>query len=225
MTQRFVCSADEHRKRLTLDDELPKTLHELQKLPEKLTDIFKAIDQRELPYRTKAAEMNAKELAFMTLACETSDVHENGSLFLGKVEPLLRALKQTGMLEKQIWEIQLSLKRAGYIRLHANYNTFDIDPAWSTAASEFTITPLGFKTWLIRKYGQGPYLEMVRNVENTRDEYLKSGVLTVAAWAERLKLPPFTRAEDFARRATITCSTQYQSEHILEPSMLTPLTF
>lgn len=43
MAQRFVCSADEHRKRLTFDDEMPKTLHELQKLPEKLTDICKAI--------------------------------------------------------------------------------------------------------------------------------------------------------------------------------------
>ena len=45
-TQRFVCSADEHRKRLTFDDEMPKTLHELQRLPEKLTDICKAIQER-----------------------------------------------------------------------------------------------------------------------------------------------------------------------------------
>jgi hypothetical protein len=46
MTQRFVCSADEHRKRLTFDDEMPKTLHDLQKLPEKLMDICKAIQER-----------------------------------------------------------------------------------------------------------------------------------------------------------------------------------
>lgn len=45
-TQKFVVSADEHRKRLTFDDEMPKTLHDLQKLPEKLTDICKAIQER-----------------------------------------------------------------------------------------------------------------------------------------------------------------------------------
>ena len=45
-TQRFVCSADEHRKRLTFDDEMPKTLHDLQKIPEKLTEICKAIQER-----------------------------------------------------------------------------------------------------------------------------------------------------------------------------------
>ena len=46
ITQRFVCSADEHRKRLTFDDEMPKTLHDLQKIPEKLTEICKAIQER-----------------------------------------------------------------------------------------------------------------------------------------------------------------------------------
>jgi hypothetical protein len=45
-TQRFVCSADEHRKRLTFDDEMPKTLHDLQEIPEKLTEICKAIHER-----------------------------------------------------------------------------------------------------------------------------------------------------------------------------------
>jgi hypothetical protein len=43
-TQRFRCSADEQRSRLTFDQELPKTLHELQKLPEELDKIRKAIE-------------------------------------------------------------------------------------------------------------------------------------------------------------------------------------
>jgi hypothetical protein len=42
-SQRFRCSADEYRSRLTFDQELPKTLHELQKLPEELEKIHKAI--------------------------------------------------------------------------------------------------------------------------------------------------------------------------------------
>jgi hypothetical protein len=46
ITQPFVCSADEFRNRLTFDDEMPKTLHDLQALPEKLTDICKAIQER-----------------------------------------------------------------------------------------------------------------------------------------------------------------------------------
>jgi hypothetical protein len=41
--ERFRCSADEHRSRLTFDQELPKTLYELQKLPEELEKIHKAI--------------------------------------------------------------------------------------------------------------------------------------------------------------------------------------
>jgi hypothetical protein len=45
MKQRFLCSADEYRNRLTFDDEMPKTLHDLQKLPDKLTDICKAIQR------------------------------------------------------------------------------------------------------------------------------------------------------------------------------------
>jgi hypothetical protein len=41
---RFRCSADEHRSRLVHDEELPYTLHELQKLPKHLTEIRKAIE-------------------------------------------------------------------------------------------------------------------------------------------------------------------------------------
>ena len=44
-TQRFRCSADEHRNRLTFDRELPKTLHELQKLPDELAAIRTAVEQ------------------------------------------------------------------------------------------------------------------------------------------------------------------------------------
>lgn len=44
--QRFVCSADEHRKRLVHDDEMVRTLYDLQKIPEKLDDISKAIRER-----------------------------------------------------------------------------------------------------------------------------------------------------------------------------------
>jgi hypothetical protein len=44
--QRFICSADEYRKRLTFDNEMPRTLHELQKLPKELTEICAAIRDR-----------------------------------------------------------------------------------------------------------------------------------------------------------------------------------
>lgn len=43
-TQRFRCSANEHRKRLVHDEELPYTLYELQKLPKELAEIRKAIE-------------------------------------------------------------------------------------------------------------------------------------------------------------------------------------
>jgi hypothetical protein len=46
MSQRFLCSADEHRTRLMHDDELPRTLYDLQQLPQKLTEICKAIRER-----------------------------------------------------------------------------------------------------------------------------------------------------------------------------------
>jgi hypothetical protein len=41
--QRFKCSADEHRASLTYDDEMTRTLYDIQKLPKGLTDIAKAI--------------------------------------------------------------------------------------------------------------------------------------------------------------------------------------
>ena len=44
-SQRFLCSADEHRNRLVFDDEMVKTLRDLQELPDKLTDICKAIQK------------------------------------------------------------------------------------------------------------------------------------------------------------------------------------
>jgi hypothetical protein len=37
--QKFVCSTQEHQKRLLHDEELPKTLYDLQKVPEQLEKI------------------------------------------------------------------------------------------------------------------------------------------------------------------------------------------
>jgi hypothetical protein len=42
---KFICSADEHRKRLVHDDELPRTLYDLQKIPQSLSEIQKAIHE------------------------------------------------------------------------------------------------------------------------------------------------------------------------------------
>jgi hypothetical protein len=39
LRQKFVCSTQEHRKRLLHDEELPRTLYDLQKIPEKLEKI------------------------------------------------------------------------------------------------------------------------------------------------------------------------------------------
>ena len=43
--QRFICSADAYRHRLLHDDELPRTLYDLQKIPERLTEIREAIEK------------------------------------------------------------------------------------------------------------------------------------------------------------------------------------
>jgi hypothetical protein len=43
MKQEFICNADEHRSRLTHDDEMPRTLYDLQKIPRELEEIRKAI--------------------------------------------------------------------------------------------------------------------------------------------------------------------------------------
>ncbi|MCE5309355.1 MAG: hypothetical protein LLG20_17075 [Acidobacteriales bacterium] len=133
--------------------------------------------------------MTTKEMEFMVLACETSDARENGSLFIGDVEPLIATMNQKGYDEKEVWHCQLALKRSGYIRLHANYNVEDVDPAWSRAAPEFTITPDGLQWWFIRKYGRARYSRMVNDLKRTRDECLRNGILTVAAWAEKLNMP------------------------------------
>src|ERR1035441_10147345 len=128
--------------------------------------------------------MTAMELQLMILACETSDGYETGTLFIGDVEPILAALSQKGMTEKQVWQCQLSLKRAGYIRLHANYNVEDVDPQWSQAAPDFTIAPLGMRWCLIHKYGKSEYSEMVSRIRETRHQ--SAG--PVADWAKRLNL-------------------------------------
>jgi hypothetical protein len=43
ISQKFICSADEHRSRLVHDDEMPRTLYDLQKIPQELAEIRKAI--------------------------------------------------------------------------------------------------------------------------------------------------------------------------------------
>jgi hypothetical protein len=43
MSQPFKCSADEHRASLAYDDEMTRTLYDLQKLPKGLAEIVKAI--------------------------------------------------------------------------------------------------------------------------------------------------------------------------------------
>ena len=39
----FICSADEHRRRLVYDDEMPRTLYDLQQIPRELKEICQAI--------------------------------------------------------------------------------------------------------------------------------------------------------------------------------------
>jgi hypothetical protein len=52
--QKFICSVDGHQKRLLHDDEMPKTLHDLQEIPTKLSRIadvlaaYKTIDTTHL---------------------------------------------------------------------------------------------------------------------------------------------------------------------------------
>jgi hypothetical protein len=41
--RQFICNADDHRHGLSFDDELPKTLHDLQRIPQSLEDIRNAI--------------------------------------------------------------------------------------------------------------------------------------------------------------------------------------
>jgi hypothetical protein len=45
LRQRFICSTQEHVKRLMHDEELPKTLRDLQKVSEQLEEIAKALNQ------------------------------------------------------------------------------------------------------------------------------------------------------------------------------------
>jgi hypothetical protein len=97
--------------------------------------------------------MTDKEHQFMILACETSDAQVSDPLFLGSVDPILAALKEKGITEKEVWECQLSLKRDGYIRLYANYNIEPVEPTWSRAAPEFKITPKGVEWWRMRQRG------------------------------------------------------------------------
>jgi hypothetical protein len=49
--QEFICSVDGSQKQLVHDDELPKTLYELQKLPEELNRIARILEQSNSPSR------------------------------------------------------------------------------------------------------------------------------------------------------------------------------
>jgi hypothetical protein len=55
--------------------------------------------------------MTDNEVAFMTAASEASDA-QGGSAFVGDVSAILAKLNQKGLTEKQVWQCQLSLKRA-----------------------------------------------------------------------------------------------------------------
>ena len=127
--------------------------------------------------------MTNSEVAFMTAASEASDA-QGGDAFVGDVSAILEKLKQTGITEKQVWQCQLSLKRAGYISLHANYNVEDVDPQWSQAAPHFTIAPLGMRWCLMHKHGQSEYSQLVTNIRETRHQ--SAG--PVADWAKRLNM-------------------------------------
>ncbi|MGA2146924.1 MAG: hypothetical protein ABSH49_18390 [Bryobacteraceae bacterium] len=134
-----------------------------------------------------ANAMTNAEIAFMIAACEASDAQENGSLLIGSVDPILAALSQKGLTEKQVWQCEVSLERSGYIEI-PGYDRNDVDPAWSRA-EVFDISRIGLRWWLIRKYGQAAYSKMVSDVRRTRDECLRNNVMLVADWAERLGLP------------------------------------
>jgi hypothetical protein len=132
--------------------------------------------------------MTSCESDFLTIACETLDAQENESLFIGSVDPLLVALSHKGMTEKQVWECQLSLKRAGFIRLFANFNVEPVDPTWSRAAPEFAITSVGLRWWLIRKHGQAEYSKMVSDIKRTKNESERNGIM-FPVWVDQLQLP------------------------------------
>lgn len=119
----------------------------------------------------------------MTAASESSDAH-GGSEVVDDVATILTKLGQEGMTEKEVWNGQLSLKRAGYIRLHANYNVENVDPGWSQAAPEFTITPLGMRWCLMREYGKSEYSKLVSDIRATKNQ----NIGLVADWAKRLKI-------------------------------------
>lgn len=45
LCQKFICSVDAHQKRLVHDDELPRTLHDLQEIPKELSRIGDALQR------------------------------------------------------------------------------------------------------------------------------------------------------------------------------------
>jgi hypothetical protein len=115
--------------------------------------------------------MTNDERTFLIAACEVSDNQERDPLFIGTLDPILAALSQKGMTEKQVWQCQVSLERSGYIDI-PGYDRINVDPAWSRA-EVFHISRAGLRWWLIRRLGKAEYYK-ISDVKKTKDECLKS---------------------------------------------------
>jgi hypothetical protein len=123
----------------------------------------------------------------MESACEIADGQQNDPLFIGSPDPLVAILSNKGITEKQVWQCEVSLEGYGYVGI-PRYIRADVDPTWSSAMP-FEIKPIGLRWWLIRQYGNDGYSKMVSSIKKTSDECVRTGVLKVADWAEKLKLP------------------------------------
>lgn len=137
--------------------------------------------------------MTQMELQYMTLLCKASDEQEGGSCFVGNVGSLLPEMAQRGFMEKQVWECQRSLRRAGLIRLHLNFDVpdTDVDPNWSTSAPELTITRAGLRWWFVQKHGQPGYAKLVRDLKRAIADNLPKGGgnLDLQMWADTIGQP------------------------------------
>ena len=87
------------------------------------------------------------------------------------------------MSTRDILGCQVSLERDGYLE------TPNARPIGLTGADVFTITPKGLRWWLMCQHGKIGYSKMVRDVVITKDECIRNGIFSVAAWAEKLSLP------------------------------------
>ena len=137
--------------------------------------------------------MTRIELEYMTLVCKASDEQDGGSCFVGNADSLLPGMTQHGFTQKQAWECQRSLRRAGLVQLHANFDVPDseVDPNWSRPAPELTITPAGVRWCLIREYGESGYARLLRDVRQVIAENLPKGGgnLDLQMWADAIGQP------------------------------------